>query len=147
MKVVSTAGAWKRRLGILGEQLVATRLQEMGWEIDASNWRNGRKGEIDIIARNTQGIYVFLEVKTRCYPRVEAGFQTAGFDAITREKKKKIVTSARCYLAERDLLKSRYRFDVVVVTFVCDQYEIANFGDSELPNPVITHVQDAIGGF
>lgn len=147
MKVVSAVSTWKKRLGNLGEQLVATRLQEMGWEIDASNWRNGRHGEIDIIARDTQGIYVFLEVKTRCYPRVQAGFQTAGFDAITREKKKKIVTSARCYLAERNLLKTQYRFDIVVVTFECAPFEIDEIDAAQLPNPVITHVEDAIGGF
>lgn len=147
MKGSNTADAWKKRLGKLGEQIVAERIRQQGWEIDAHNWRNGRCGEIDIIARDTQGIYVFLEVKTRCYSRVQAGFQTAGFDAITREKKKKIVTSARCYLAERDLLKVRYRFDIVVVTFVCDPYEIANFEHDKLPNPVITHVEHAIGGF
>ena len=147
MKTLNTADLRKKRLGKLGEHIVAERLRNLGWEIDASNWRNGRFGEIDIIARDTRGIYVFLEVKTRCYARAQAGFQTAGFDAITREKKKKIVTSARCYLAERNLLKTQYRFDIVVVTFECAPFEIDEIDAAQLPNPVITHVEDAIGGF
>ncbi|MBA3994708.1 MAG: hypothetical protein C0469_14415 [Cyanobacteria bacterium DS2.3.42] len=138
------ADLWKKRLGKLGEGLVAEGLREKGWEIEVSNWRNGKKGEIDIIGRDPQGIQVFLEVKTRCLSRAEAGFQTAGFDAITWKKKQKIVTSARCYLAERDLLKTQYRFDVVVVTFICDPAKMDLEG---LPEPIVTHVEQAIGGF
>ncbi len=134
----------KKRLGTLGEQLVANGLRQQGWEIDASNWRNGREGEIDIIGRDPSGIYVFLEVKTRRHSGIQAGFQTSGFDSITRKKQQKIVTSARCYLAERDLLKTQYRFDVVVVTFICDP---ANIDLEELGEPIITHVENAIGGF
>lgn len=147
MKSPNDADVWKKRLGKLGEQIVVERLKELGWTIEASNWRNGRCGEIDIIARDTQDIYVFLEVKTRCSPRAESGFQTAGFDAITREKKKKIVTSARCYLAEHGLLKTQYRFDIVVVAFTCLPFEIREIDTAKLPNPVITHVEQAIGGF
>ncbi len=138
------ADLWKKRLGKFGEELVADGLRQKGWEIDASNWRNGKKGEIDIIGRDPQGIYVFLEVKTRCHTGVQAGFQTAGFDAITWKKQQKIVTSARCYLAQRNLLKTQYRFDVVVVTFICDP---ARIEPEELPEPIIVHVEQAIGGF
>ncbi len=138
------ADLWKKRLGKLGEELVVEGLRERGWEIEVSNWRNGKKGEIDIIGRDPQGIQVFLEVKTRCLSRAQAGFQTAGFDAITWKKKQKIVTSARCYLAERGLLKTQYRFDVVVVTFICDPAEMEIEG---LPEPIVTHVEQAIGGF
>lgn len=138
------ADLWKRRLGKLGEQLVAEELKQRGWELEVMNWRNGRKGEIDIICRDPAGVYVFLEVKTRCHPRIHAGFQTEGFDSITWKKKQKIVTSARCYLAERGLLKMPYRFDVVVVSFVCD---LAKINQDALPKPIITHVEQAIGGF
>lgn len=150
MKSPNDADLWKKRLGKLGEQIVIERLRELGWEIEARNWRNGRCGEIDIIARDTrdtQDIYVFLEVKTRFYPRAEMGFQTAGFDAITQGKKKKIVTSARCYLAQRGLLKTQYRFDIVVVAFSSNPFQIDNPDSGKLQNPVITHVEHAIGGF
>lgn len=138
------ADLWKKRLGKLGEELVVEGLRAKGWEIELSNWRNGRKGEIDIIGRDPQGVQVFLEVKTRCLSKAQAGFQTAGFDAITYRKKQKIVTSARCYLAERGLLKTQYRFDVVVVTFICD---LAKLDLDGLPAPIVTHVEQAIGGF
>lgn len=138
------AAFWKKRLGRHGERLVMESLSRQGWQVDANNWHDGKKGEIDIICRDPQGLLVFLEVKTRCYPRAQAGFQTEGFDAITPRKKQKIVTSARSYLAQRDLLKVPYRFDVAVVTFFCDQPRL----DMEsLPEPVITHVHEAIGGF
>lgn len=138
------ADRWKKRLGKLGEELVANGLRQRGWEIDASNWRNGKKGEIDIIGRDPHGVIVFLEVKTRCYRGAQAGFQTGGFDAITRKKQQKIVTSARCYLAQRNLLKNQYRFDIVVVTYICNPAEIEL---DALPEPIITHVEQAIGGF
>jgi len=140
----SNTDLWKKRLGKLGEEAVANQLRERGWDVDASNWRNGKNGEIDIIARDPHGVTVFLEVKTRCYSSPQAGFQTGGFDAITAKKKQKIVTSARCYLAQRNLLKSQYRFDIVVVTYICDLTKIAQDG---LPEPVITHVEQAFGGF
>jgi len=119
-------------------------LRQRGWESEARNWRNGKNGEIDIIGRDPQDFLVFLEVKTRCLSRTQAGFQTAGFDSITWRKKQKIVTSARCYLAAHGLLKSQYRFDVVVVTFICDPAKMDLDG---LPEPLITHVEQAIGGF
>lgn len=138
------ADLWKKRLGKLGEELVVDGLRQKGWEIETNNWRNGKKGEIDIIGCDPHGILVFLEVKTRCLSRAQAGFQTAGFDSITWRKKQKIVTSARCYLAERGLLKSQYRFDVVVVTFIRDGLKMDL---DDLPEPLITHVEEAIGGF
>ncbi len=138
------ADLWKKRLGKLGEELVADGLRQQGWEIEAINWRNGKHGEIDIIGRDPHGFQVFLEVKTRCLSRTQAGFQTAGFDSITWKKKQKIVTSALCYLAERGLLKTQYRFDVVVVTFICDPGKMDLEG---LPEPLVTHVEQAIGGF
>ena len=147
MKAPNLADARKKRLGRLGEQIVSARLQEQGWKIIASNWRNGRLGEIDLIALDTQGIYVFLEVKTRSYSRAQAGFQEGGFDAITRAKTKKIVTSARCYLAQHGLLKRQYRFDIVVVTFIGQTFSSDKIDPAELQNPVITHVEQAIGGF
>ncbi len=147
MKEVSLVDLWKKRLGKHGEQIVAERLIALGWDIKARNWRNGRYGELDIVAQDIHGIYVFVEVKPRCLPRIQPGFQTAGFEAVTPHKAKKIVTSARCYLAERGLLKTQYRFDIVVVAFTCQPFEIDKIDAAKLPNPVITHVEQAIGGF
>jgi putative endonuclease len=51
-------------LGKYGETLAARRLGEAGLTVLARNWRCGRAGEIDIVARDGD-VLVVCEVKTR----------------------------------------------------------------------------------
>ncbi|MEW2132236.1 YraN family protein [Streptomyces sp. NPDC005435] len=51
-------------LGRYGEDLAARRLTEAGMSILERNWRCGRSGEIDIVARDGDTLVV-CEVKTR----------------------------------------------------------------------------------
>ncbi|MGX2994246.1 YraN family protein [Streptomyces sp. JNUCC 64] len=51
-------------LGRYGEDLAARRLTEEGWDVLARNWRCGRTGEVDIVARDGD-VLVICEVKTR----------------------------------------------------------------------------------
>ncbi|MEU9381971.1 YraN family protein [Streptomyces sp. NPDC048279] len=51
-------------LGKYGETLAARRLTEAGLTILERNWRCGRTGEIDIVARDGD-VLVICEVKTR----------------------------------------------------------------------------------
>ncbi|MEU8031709.1 YraN family protein [Streptomyces sp. NPDC049099] len=51
-------------LGKYGEDLAARRLAEAGMTILERNWRSGRSGEIDIVARDGDALVV-CEVKTR----------------------------------------------------------------------------------
>jgi putative endonuclease len=51
-------------LGRYGEELAARRLTEAGLTILERNWRAGRAGEIDIVARDRDTV-VICEVKTR----------------------------------------------------------------------------------
>lgn len=69
----TTEGAAKRpgkatdsrlSLGRRGESLAAQFLTDLGYTIVDRNWRSGRAGEIDIIARDGEAL-VFIEVKTR----------------------------------------------------------------------------------
>ncbi|MEV8534195.1 YraN family protein [Streptomyces sp. NPDC051211] len=53
-----------RALGRYGEDLAARRLTEAGMTVIARNWRSGRWGEIDILARDGDALVV-CEVKTR----------------------------------------------------------------------------------
>lgn len=53
-----------RGLGAWGEQAAAEFLARRGLAICARNWRDGRRGEIDIVAREGSTL-VFVEVKTR----------------------------------------------------------------------------------
>ncbi|GAA3181074.1 YraN family protein [Streptomyces virens] len=51
-------------LGRYGETLAARRLTQTGMTVLARNWRCGRTGEIDIVARDGDALVV-CEVKTR----------------------------------------------------------------------------------
>ncbi|MEU9335327.1 YraN family protein [Streptomyces sp. NPDC048290] len=51
-------------LGRYGEELAARRLTEAGMTVLGRNWRCGRTGEIDIVARDGD-VLVICEVKTR----------------------------------------------------------------------------------
>ncbi|MEV5882945.1 YraN family protein [Streptomyces sp. NPDC052020] len=57
-------------LGRYGEDLAARRLSETGMTVLERNWRCGRTGEIDIVARDGD-VLVFCEVKTRRGGRFE----------------------------------------------------------------------------
>jgi putative endonuclease len=54
----------REALGKYGEDLAARRLAEAGLTILERNWRCGRSGEIDIVARDGDTLVV-CEVKTR----------------------------------------------------------------------------------
>ena len=54
----------RNALGRYGEDLAARRLTEAGMTVLARNWRPGRTGEIDIVARDGDAL-VLCEVKTR----------------------------------------------------------------------------------
>ena len=54
----------RRETGASGEALAAAYLIARGWTVLARNWRC-RTGEIDIIARDPDGVMVVCEVKTR----------------------------------------------------------------------------------
>ncbi|MEV8551002.1 YraN family protein [Streptomyces glaucescens] len=51
-------------LGRYGEELAARRLADAGMTVLERNWRSGRAGEIDIVARDGDALVV-CEVKTR----------------------------------------------------------------------------------
>ncbi|MDX3525970.1 YraN family protein [Streptomyces sp. ID05-39B] len=57
-------------LGRYGEELAARRLADAGMTVVERNWRSGRTGEIDIVARDGD-VLVVCEVKTRR----DGGFQ------------------------------------------------------------------------
>ncbi|MFJ3717761.1 YraN family protein [Streptomyces sp. NPDC090057] len=71
-------------LGRYGEDLAARRLTETGMTILRRNWRCGRSGEIDIVARDGDTLVV-CEVKTR---RAD-GFQHP-MAAITPQKARRL---------------------------------------------------------
>ena len=69
-----------------------------------------RGGEIDLVARDTEGVLVFVEVKTR-----GAGATDDGSGALTPAQRRRLTTAARLWLARRPGPLPACRFDVVLV--------------------------------
>ncbi|CAL9430784.1 hypothetical protein SUDANB145_02037 [Streptomyces sp. enrichment culture] len=71
-------------MGRYGETLAARRLAEAGMKVLERNWRCGRTGEIDIVARDGD-VLVVCEVKTR-----RAGAFEHPMAAVTPEKSERL---------------------------------------------------------
>lgn len=93
-------------LGRWGEQLAAEHLRADGLELLARNWRCDI-GELDIVARETDGTVVFVEVKTRG----GTGFGLPA-EAVGQVKARKLRTLARRWLMENPGAPA-LRFDVI----------------------------------
>ena len=81
--------------GTIGEQLVCEYMKDRGMRVLQRNFLC-RGGEADIIARD--GAYL------------------VGAEAVTRTKRRRLVHTARCFLAMKGLADVDVRFDVAVVT-------------------------------
>ncbi len=115
----SVASAWRRRFshqlavhlqrGASGEKLAGRYLRQHGYKILHRNFRGRSGGEIDIVCRDGDTL-VFVEVKTRS--REDYG---RPFDAVGREKQKRISRGALAWLRMLDNPEILFRFDVVEV--------------------------------
>ncbi len=104
----SAAANYRQQLGRWGENLAATYLESIGYQILARNWRS-RRGEIDLIAQIGESI-IFVEVKTRrgtAYGLPE--------EALTAAKAQQVMVLAEEYLTQHDLNDVDWRIDLVAV--------------------------------
>ncbi|HEY5584128.1 MAG TPA: YraN family protein [Ruminiclostridium sp.] len=101
-----------RDMGTEGEQRAVDFLIANNYTILKTNYRVGRIGEIDIIAKDAEYI-CFIEVKTRR----SYSFGTPG-EAVTFPKQEKIKLIASIYLSNTGNMNSCVRFDVVEVLMV-----------------------------
>lgn len=81
-------------LGRYGEALAARRLTQAGMTVLERNWRCGRTGEIDIVARDGDALVV-CEVKTR-----RAGSFQHPMEAVTPAKAARLRSLAERWLQE-----------------------------------------------
>jgi putative endonuclease len=109
------AGLARRRLGTLGEDVAAAHLQAAGLEILDRNWRDGRRGEIDIVAREGQTI-VIVEVKTR-----SSRAFAPPVAAVTWEKYCRLRRLGARWLALHPQARAGVRLDVVEVVLAPGQ--------------------------
>ncbi|MGI9603955.1 MAG: YraN family protein [Acidimicrobiales bacterium] len=96
-------------LGTAGEGQAARWYRRRGYRVLDQNWRCGRLGEIDIVARRGN-VLVFGEVKTRSTTRF--GVPAA---AVTLDKQRRIRRLARRWQVEHEVNAARVRFDVISV--------------------------------
>ena len=96
----------KQVLGKRGEAFAARYLRERGTEIIAANV-SYKVGEIDLIARETDGTIVFVEVKTRA----TSSFGVA--EAVTPQKLARLRKAAAQWLDGKPLYS--VRFDVIAL--------------------------------
>lgn len=97
------------RLGSRGEKLACRFLRRNGYKILYRNFRGRTGGEIDIVCRDKDTL-VFVEVKTRT--REDFG---RPFDAVNRDKQKRISRGGLAWLRLLDDPDILFRFDVVEV--------------------------------
>lgn len=98
-----------RLLGRWGERRSERFLKNRGLKTIARNF-NCKLGEIDLIVTNTDGMIVFVEVKTR---RDEDYAQAK--DAVNYKKRLKLGRLAKFFLKTYKIKDKPFRFDIVAV--------------------------------
>jgi putative endonuclease len=112
-----------------GEELAATYLTSKGYKILQRNYRT-KTGEIDIIAQHENQL-VFVEVKTRSKHSIKQALMNVGYT-----KQKRISHTAQRYVLENpDCVKSRIRFDIIILLFFrnTNSYKIEHLEDAFTP--------------
>lgn len=115
--------ARQQTIGLLGEDVAAAYLLDLGYIILERNWRFS-KAEIDIICKDGD-ILVFVEVKSKSY-----SFFGAPEESITSYKENLIVDAANRYM-ESISHDWALRFDIISILF------------DKKRNPTLTHFKDA----
>jgi putative endonuclease len=104
----------KQRTGAFGESKAAEFIEKRGDEILDRNWRI-REGEVDLISLSPDGIFHFIEVKTRS--SLAFGHP---FEAINRDKAHRMQRLALAWLATHGCLGCDYAIDVIAILLASD---------------------------
>jgi putative endonuclease len=100
--------------GAFGEEVTTRYVTAQGHEIMDRNWRI-REGEIDIVSMSSDGIFHFVEVKTRS--SLAFGHP---FEAINKDKAHRMQRLALAWLATHGCLGCDYSIDVSAVLINAD---------------------------
>lgn len=107
--------------GAFGEEIVTRFLIQRGYEIIEKNWRI-REGEIDIIALAPNGIFTFVEVKTR---------RSLAFghplEAINNEKAHRLQRLALAWLVTHKCFSCEYQIDGAAVLIAEDLTHVIEY--------------------
>ncbi len=95
--------------GDRGEELAAQHLLSNGYTVICRKFRS-KRGEIDCIARDPDGVIVFIEVKSSRNSSLGNPFYW-----VTPAKQRTLARVALQYLTEHNLTGSPCRFDVISI--------------------------------
>ena len=112
--------------GRWGEQQAVRHLKSRKFRINGQRVRVGKHDEIDIVAES-EGILIFVEVKTRKNENFGRPFTAVG-----KDKRKRLSRAAIGYLKKQKLKPAYIRFDVMEV-----------IGEPGGSNPEIRHIENA----
>lgn len=107
MSIVSKRMSVRKDFGTQGESQVAQMLEKKGFKIIGRNYKKVY-GEIDLIAQKDNEI-VFVEVKTRSNSYIEPE------NLISHAQQRKIIATAKAYVAEYNLIEYVWRFDAALL--------------------------------
>ena len=162
--VTKTRSTWRIELGKLGETRACEHLRQCGWKILDCNWRSGKYGEIDLVARTPENLLVFCEVKTRFLTGIrpgnnsgdnlgkdwqtEPGFHNEGFEAVHWKKQRKIVVCAMNYMRYYRVREQACRFDVISIEYRLPPDTVVDRSTDPLDTvrtliPIVRHVEGA----
>ncbi len=111
-----------KKIGMLGEEIALQYCLDNGYEFVEKNWTVGHK-EIDIILKK-EGIYIFVEVKTRT--NLKMGMPES---AISYTKIKNVTEASQVFLIDKQY--KDIRFDVISIILKKDT------------EPELLHIKDA----
>ena len=114
-------------VGKAGEDFVAQYLKSKGYIIIKRNWRDGRFGELDIVAENNENI-VFVEVKTR-----QKISLVSGLDAVDFGKQQRTKNAAQTFM-RRLRTNLPMRIDVAQVTIIEEKDGLFEFDLNYIEN-------------
>lgn len=104
-------------VGLLGEELAADYLVSCGWYIAAQRWRpQSLRTDVDIIAISPDGLYHFVEVKTRTDDSVRSLYSDySPVTALTPAKAERMLHAAERYMQSQGL-DGEIALDLIAVT-------------------------------
>jgi putative endonuclease len=104
-------GLRNNQLGAIGETVVAEWYVHQGFEVLDRNWRDGRRGELDLVL-GADKLVVFCEVKTRSSARLGNGVE-----AITKVKMLRLRQLGSAWCREHQVPFSvTRRYDIAAIT-------------------------------
>lgn len=106
-----------------GEDAAARWYLDRGYRVLDRNWRCPL-GELDLVLARS-GEVVFCEVKAR-----RPSALGAGYEAVTRDKQRKLRALAQAFCAAEHPAAERYRFDVASVSISGGRADVHVFEDA-----------------